>query len=258
MWNDLFITGDLSWVRIQNGDEYGLRHKCGLKWQLWEVWISPFISGRIFSSFIFPDRNEEWGTSVLSSLPQLAVCLQHLNFLYRIHLKERRGELVGESKFTCPQRFSDLSKRPQKVDLSGVVWCFWEIQLAQWFKRRVLQKLVSDILKGGVFFISIFYGEMSPVLQGPLSCRIFTGKKNIHLQDTLYMLCYWWCYPFPIYSPLPAMLLFSLSPSSSCTSYSSPSFLFPLSPPTADICTSTVFALQKHRSFVPFCIFLFI
>lgn len=41
--------------------------------------------------------------------------------------------------------------------------------------------------------------------------------------------------------------LFFLSPSSSSTSYGSPSFLFPLSPPTADICTSTMFALQKRK-----------
>lgn len=179
--------------------------------------------------------------------PSLLSALQHLNFLYRVHLKERRGEQVGENKFTYPQRFSDLNKRPRKVDHSGVIQCFWEIQPAQRFKRRELQISVLDILRGGVFFISIFYGEMSPVLQGPLSCRIYTGKKNIGLWDILYVLCYWWCYPFPIWGLLPAMLLFSLSPSSSCTSYSSPSSLFPLSPPTADICRSTVFAFQKKK-----------
>lgn len=41
--------------------------------------------------------------------------------------------------------------------------------------------------------------------------------------------------------------LFFLSPSSSSTSYGSPSFLFPLSPATADIDTSTTFALHKRK-----------
>lgn len=106
----------LSWVTIQDGDEYGLRHKCSLKQQLWEVWIAPFISGRILSSSLFPGRNEEWSTSVLSSSLQLAVCLQHLNSLCRVHMKGRGGEQVVEDKLTYPQRLSDLDKRDWKVD----------------------------------------------------------------------------------------------------------------------------------------------
>lgn len=80
------------------------------------------------------------------------------------------------------------------------------------------------------------------MLQGPLSHRIFTGKKNIGLCT---------CFATGCGLPFPSLVLscynvgvFFLSPSSSS---SSPSFLFPFSLPTADICTPTMFALQKRK-----------
>lgn len=157
------------------------------------------------------------------SSSQLAICLHHLNSLCRVHMKESGGEQVKDDKFTCSQRPSDLSKREWKVDHSGAICCFWETQLSHWGKSRELQKPVP-IWRGGAFLSTIFCGERGTMLQGPQGHRIFRGKKNIDLWGILSLFCHWWWCPFPISAPLPAVLFFFLSPSSSSTFYGSPNF----------------------------------
>lgn len=104
-----------------------------------------------------------------------------------------------------------------------------------------------------MFFSSIVYGEVSKMLQGPLVHRIFTAKKNIGLWGILYLFCYWWCCPFPISSPLPSMLFFHIPiiflhfPQAPFPLF----ILFPLSPPTADIYTSTFCLKKKKKVLVP-------
>lgn len=118
----------------------------------------------------------------------------------------------------------------------------------------------SSILRHGVFFTSIVYGEMSKMFQEPPVHRIFTGKKDIGLWGTLNLFCYWWCCPFPMSGPHPSMLVFSCShhlpplPTSPLPSL----HLIPLSPPTTDICRSTLQLKKekKKKSIGAFCIFL--
>lgn len=210
----------LSWVRIQDGDEYYLRHKCSLKQQLWEVWIALFISEGIFSSFL---SQEIWrGRHICPQLFTAAspCCLLPSSQLPPQSTHKRKKARAGRgNKFTYPWRKSDLNKRNWKADHASMISIFWNIQLSHWDKEKELQKPIPDILRGGVFSVPILCGEVSSMLQGTLGNKIFTGKKNIGLWGILYLLCYWCCYSFPISVPLPAVPFIFLSPSSFSTSY---------------------------------------
>lgn len=245
----------LSWVRIQDGDEYYLRHKCSLKQQLWEVWIALFISEGIFSSFL---SQEIWrGRHICPQLFTAAspCCLLPSSQLPPQSTHKRKKARAGRgNKFTYPWRKSDLNKRNWKADHASMISIFWNIQLSHWDKEKELQKPIPDILRGGVFSVPILCGEVSSMLQGTLGNKIFTGKKNIGLWGILYLLCYWCCYSFPISVPLPAVPFIFLSPSSFSTSYC----LFLPLPMFAHLLHLLYKKEKKKRCFSAFCIFLFI